>query len=58
MNIVDPGPWIEARVAAETAELRAELAAATTGRERRRLRWRIWRESARIRSALRRGAKF
>jgi len=53
--IVDPAPWIRQRIAEETAPLRAELAAATTGKERRRLRWQVWRTSARIRHQFRGG---
>jgi hypothetical protein len=48
-HVVDPAPWIRQRIAEETAPLRAELAVATTTRDRVRLRWRIWQTSARIR---------
>jgi hypothetical protein len=56
-NIVDPGPWIRERVARETAPLRAELAAATTSGGRLRLRWRIWRTSARLHRTFRGGGQ-
>ena len=54
-NVVDPGPWIRQRIAEETAPLRAQLAEATTAKERRRLHWQIWRTSARIRHQFRGG---
>ena len=55
--IVDPGPWIRARIAEETAPLRAELEAATSASERLRLRARILAVEVRIRRQLSR-AKF
>jgi hypothetical protein len=54
-HIVDPGPWIRQRIAEETAPLRAELAAATSSRERARLQLQIWRVSLRIRGTFRGG---
>jgi hypothetical protein len=54
-HIVDPGPWIQQRIAEETAPLRAQLAEASSPRERTRLRWQIWRTSVRIRATFRGG---
>jgi hypothetical protein len=54
-HIVDPGPWIRQRIAEETAPLRAQLAEATSSKDRARLRMQIWRTSARIRATFRGG---
>ena len=53
--VVDPGPFIRARIAEETAPLRAELAEATTPTERLRIRGRILALEWRIRRQFRGG---
>ena len=57
-HIIDPGPAIEARVAAETADLREALRTETRRWSRIKLRWRIHRTASQIRHGMRRGTAW